>query len=431
MDKIEQQLSGEKLHLQAVKAPEEMEARLRQALARIPAKSSKQRASYWKYTAAAVVISAIVFGSNYNAFAYYSKKLLGFDELFNGTLQQLNEQGMGQVIDQTITLLDGTELTIDGIMSDSNQFILYYTLKNEKGLQEDISEHFRPSDITGLFTNARVISGSAMIEENQIEQKGMYTFEQVSPFAKTLKLNFWQMDANGQMVEDQLTFSYNPNKAMQSEFKQSIKKSVKVDQGSITFNTIKATPTMTKIEGKLNVKNFDRVESALHEIQLIANGHPVAMSSSGYNSSLGRVSFELSYDALPQPLESLELLVSKFVGYDELDAKLPLTERQEDPIALSNGKQLWINEIRTTSERLEITIATEENIMLDGVSVQTAAGTVELETTVNVRTEELADGRQLKQRTIVFHTTETPQYLLIKGMHLLKSYDETIKIKVD
>ena len=49
-------------------------------------------------------------GTQYNAFAFYGKKLLGFDEVINSTLKELNEQGMGQIVEKKTKLEDGTEL---------------------------------------------------------------------------------------------------------------------------------------------------------------------------------------------------------------------------------------------------------------------------------------------------------------------------------
>ncbi len=59
--------------------------------------------------------------------AYYSKKILGVDPVLNGTLKQLNEEGLGQPVDETITLTNETKFTVNGVMTDENQLILFYT----------------------------------------------------------------------------------------------------------------------------------------------------------------------------------------------------------------------------------------------------------------------------------------------------------------
>ena len=98
----------------------------------------KNRMPKWFAVAAALLCLSIV-SYHYNAFAYYGKKLLGYDEILSGTLAQLNEEGSGQSIDQKVMLANGTELFLDGIMTDENQLILYYTLTNSKGLRKKSS----------------------------------------------------------------------------------------------------------------------------------------------------------------------------------------------------------------------------------------------------------------------------------------------------
>ena len=89
----------------------------------------------------------IFVGYNYNGFAYYGKKIMGFDDLMSGTLAELNEEGMGQTIGKSVLLEDGTEFTVDGIMTDANQLILYYTLTNTKETDDiSIRDNYRFSD---------------------------------------------------------------------------------------------------------------------------------------------------------------------------------------------------------------------------------------------------------------------------------------------
>lgn len=184
-------------------------------------------------------------------------------------LQHLNEQG--------------TTFTINGIMNDANQFVMFYTLTNPTGL-DDSSDLFRHSRITGFFTNSNVSSGVSILNEEHTEIKGTMTFEAVSPFSKKLTLHFWQQIQDGRMVEGNITFPYNPNKALATKIVQPIKKKIKVDKGTITFASITATPTSTVINGSLSVENFDRVNLALDGIELLANGAPIELIGSGSNN---------------------------------------------------------------------------------------------------------------------------------------------------
>ncbi len=426
MNDIEKRLLDEKKRLDSIKAPEELEMRLRMALNNAPRKI-KRSTAIWKLTAVAVFFMAIVVSFNYNAFAYYGKKLLGFDDVLSGTVKELNEQGMGQFIGKKTTLTDGTILTIDNIMTDANQLIMYYTLSNPNGVDENIS--INPATITGFLTQSNAVSGTYLMNEDQTEMKGMTSFEPVSPFSKKLTLHFWENSHDNRMNEISITFPYNPNKAMQTEIKQSIRKTILVDKGKITFRTITATPTSTVITGLMNVENFDRVPFALDGILLIANGTPVPIMGGGRHSSIGGTKFDIQYDALPKNLESLELVIKEFVGYEKLEEKIDLASISDEPMNVG-GKELWIKAVSTTSEGTEITMATDNDVMLDGVSIETQKNSTPLRTTIKQIETKLMNGRLLKERTLLFDSKVHPEYLIIEGIHYMKPYNKTIKIPV-
>lgn len=428
MNNLEKRLAEEKKRMDAIVAPNEIEMRLRNALHHAPKKTKRVVFSWIAVAVSCLLI--IMMGTQYNAFAFYGKKLLGFDEITSGTLKELNEKGMGQIVDKKTKLKDGTELIINGIISDSNQLVMYYTLSNPKGIEERTSDNFRVSNITGFLTNSNAGGGMYVINDERTEIKGTMSFDPVSPFAKTLTLSFWQPLQNNQMIEGSISFPYNPNKAMAAELKRPLNKTFKVDKGTISFHSITASPTMTVIKGTLNVENFDRVNSALDGIELIANGKPIELIGGGSSSSLRGIRFNIHYDALPKRLDSLELVMKKFVGYQKLDEKVSLASVSEQPIELS-GKELWIKKVSTTSQGVEITIATDDDVMLDSVSIQTQKGITPLRTIVNQTHTHQENDRVIKERTLLFDSKVEPEYLFIEGMHYMKSYDKKMKIPVD
>lgn len=424
---IEKQLLDEKERLNSLKTPEELEMRLRTALNSSPGKT-KRKTAIWKLAAVAVFFIAIVASYNYNAFAYYGKKLFGFDDVLTGTLQELNEQGMGQIIGKKTTLKDGTELTIEGIMTDANQLIMYYTLLNPNGIEESMS--INPANITGFLTNSYAVSGTSLMNDNQTEMKGTMFFEPVSPFAKKLTLHFGEYIQNNHMKEYSVSFAYNPNKAMQTEIKQSIRKTLQVDKGKVTFHTISATPTSTVITGLMNVENYDRVQNPLGGIQLIANGAEIPLMGGGSRSSIKGTKFDIQYDALPKKLESLQLVMNEFVGYQKVKEKIALASIKDEPVLIGD-KELWIKAVAITSQGTEITIATDDDIMLDGVLIEAKKNSIPLRTTINQTETKLQNGRILKERTLLFDSKDNPEYLVVKGLHYMKTYNKTINIPVN
>lgn len=429
LNNVEKRLAEEKKRLDDIQAPEELEARLKHALNSTTPTRKKRFSSIWKMAAVALFILVII-GYHHNAFAYYGKKLLGFDEVISGTLKELNDEGMGQIIDKRTTLEDGTNLIIDGIMTDANQLIMYYTLANPDGLGGYDTEHFRPFNITGLLTNSDVESDTSLMNENHTELKGMLTFEPVSPFSKKLTLHFWQELESGQMLDDSISFSYDPNKALKTEIKQAIRENVKVDKGEITFNSITASRTLTVIEGILNVDNFDRLDLGLHGIELIANGKPVEIIGSSSRSAIRGTKFDIRYDALPKQLDSLDLVIKEFVGYQLLQEKFPLASFGDESFML-DGKELSITAISAIPEGVGITIITDDDVMLDGVSIETGNEVIPLSTTVGQIQTVQEDGSLVNERTLVFNTSQEPRYLLIEGMHYAREYNEVIEIPVN
>ncbi len=98
MDQIRKKLLEEKRKIDSIQSPKELEDRLRHALHHTP-KRSKQKMSSWALVAVALCMIIMV-SYQYDAFAYYGKKLFGFDEIISGTLKELNNEGIGHKIDK-------------------------------------------------------------------------------------------------------------------------------------------------------------------------------------------------------------------------------------------------------------------------------------------------------------------------------------------
>ncbi len=421
MNELEKQLEFEKKRLEAVKSPKELEDRLRMALEQTPTRK-KNRMSKW-FVAVATLLCLSIVSYHYNAFAYYGKKLLGYDEILYGTLAQLNEEGNGQSVDRKVMLSTGTTFFLDGIMTDENQLILYYTLTNSEGITEEILF----TRMTGMLTDSIPASGTYSVNEKGTELKGMQTFDAVSPFAKKLTLAFTVQEASGEMQEESVTFPYDPTAAMQTELKQSIKQKVRVDKGVIRFDSITATPSRTTIKGKLKVDNFDRFPAALDGVKLVADGVPIDRMGGSVSSAVNGRIFEIYYDALPKKVRHLELIVDTFVGYTDVNESIPLIDLEAQPVFIQ-GKELVIRKVERTAEGIEVTIATEQDVMLEGVAVQSKGTSSPLKTTLRQDYLEGEDGKIYKERILLFETNELPETLSIEGMHFEKKYEETIQI---
>ncbi|WP_432352914.1 DUF4179 domain-containing protein [Sporosarcina sp. A2] len=418
MSEIDKQFETEKRRLEEVKAPEELQQRLRFALEQTPPRR-KHKAPKWIAVAVALVVLSFV-SYNYSAFAYYGKKLLGYDELMSDTLAQLNEEDSGQAIDKKVTLSDGTELYLDVLLTDENQSILYYTAKNSKGNLEDI----QLSEIQGLWTKAFATYGTHSMNDEGTEMKGIQGFEAVNPFAKELTIDYMYNEGTEQ---GDITFAYNPKQAMQTELKQSIRKKVHVDQGTIRFDSITATPSRTTIKGKVNVDNYDRISLGESGVQLLANGKPVELKGGSGKSALFGQYIEIYYDRLPKEIETLEIVVDKFVGYQKLNERIELTSDNEQSVEV-HGKELLIRKVEKTTDGIQVTIATEQNLLLDGVAIQAKGTSTPLYTILGSEHLEREDDMPYNERVLLFKTDKLPETLSIEGMHYAKSYGDRIQL---
>ncbi|WLR54708.1 DUF4179 domain-containing protein [Mesobacillus subterraneus] len=423
MKKIEEVLNEEKRRLADMAPPPDFEARMRSALDAKPSIKQKRRNPY-VIMAAVGVLCFMLIGYNYNALAFYGKKIFGYEEIMTGTMKDLNDKGMGQIIDKKTTLSDGTELIIDGIMTDPNQLVMYYTLFNPQGLEDSLDYAFIGDEITGFLTNAHSGGSMSKVNDAGTEIKGTMYFDPVSPFSKKLTLHFWQGEEHR---EGSITFPYDPNKAMQTQIKQSIKETVKVDKGSVTFKTITATPTLTVIEGKMDVDNFNRLHFGFEGVKLMANGQSIDNMGYGVQSTFNGSKFDLRFDGLPEELHSLELVFNEFVGYQKLSEQIPLGNNTHHDL---EGKDLWIKSVVPTERGIEITIETDWNLLLDGVSIQSGDKVTPLKTTIGQRLDRNTD-KFTSERTMVFDTKSMPEDLLIEGFHYVKNYNHKIEIPVD
>ena len=427
MNEIEKRLAEEKERMEKLLAPPELENRLRAAIEQT--KRPKQTRRLWMSIAVAAMLFVTI-GYNFNAVAYYGKKVFGFDEVLSDTLQELNEGGFGQIIEKTYSLEDGVKFTIDAVINDENRFILFYTISDPNGIKEDpYNNLISAENITGLFTNSYMESGVERFDGESKEYKGTWDFEPVSPFSKKLTLHLTYNTIEGKITQHELNFSYDPNQALQTQLKLPINKTVKVDKGTIKFKSLIATPTETVVSGSMDVDNYDRLHGAIDGIKLVVNGQNVESLGGGSGTTwTGGHYFEINYDALPSAVDSLTLQVEKFVGYKKLKQRIALQTLSDAPINIG-GKSLWIEGVTSTDKQTEITIVTASDILLDEVYIENTQGKTPIKTTIG-QTEIEKEGKYFNKRTMLFPTGKAPTHLYIGGIHYMKKYNQTIEIPV-
>ncbi|SFL86522.1 protein of unknown function [Gracilibacillus orientalis] len=300
MSNLKKQMLKEKQQLESLQAPDQLEYRLHNALKSQQTRNSSRKYFVWKLVAAFLLCSILI-GYNYQGLAYYGKKIIGFEDVdvISDTLQNLNEMGNGQSLNESITFENGVTFTVNGVMVDDNQLIIYYTATSETNNIDNPELDFTPMRITGFLTKSHMNSGAGNVSEDESTIKGTYSFEPPNGFAKELTLHFQQSVKT-------LTFEYDPNKAMGSSLRQKVDKRMPMDTGYLHFKTITASPTATVIKGTSNKETVDQL--SFNQIVLVADGKKIQQLGSSYSSKWrGDYEFEIRFDALPTDVTNLQI----------------------------------------------------------------------------------------------------------------------------
>lgn len=407
MNKFDQQ----KAKLNDIPVPEQLEQRLHNALAKqSQSKRGSKKAALALLVTAALALLFISF--NMNTFAYYGKKLFGYEQLMDDTLAKLNETGAGQVVDESLVLQDGTTVTIEGVLSDANRFIIYYKAHNPvKSLENGITF----TKLTGFLTN-HLPSSTYVLSSDQHTLTGIASYDAVNPFAKKLTVSLYD-DAHN---EYDFTFKYNANDALAPTLKHTINEKIKTDIGTFTIKKLTTTNASTLITGTFN-KTTDRTFPIPRDFVLYADDKAIPVKESSMQSSLfSGYTMDLLFDTIPADTKKLELKLEQSYSKEAIDVAIPLNPLPE---TIVGPKNLQILNASIQDGITEITISSEPNVIFDEVSLQTPDGKVSLQTTKGFHE---SDAGYI--RTLQFNTTNEGTDLLIKNMYFLEMQTDTITI---
>ncbi|MDQ6422261.1 DUF4179 domain-containing protein [Paenibacillus sp. LHD-117] len=436
MKTIEERLQEHKLRQNRVQAPSELEGRLRQALEQIPAKKrNRNRARAWVASSAAALL-LIVGTYQYPAFAYYGGKLLSKMELSSLSFSEVAEQGYGQTVNKSKTLDDGTVITINGVIADDNALLMYYTIDRTAGsvLDDDRFVRYGVGDMQGFLTDSDPQGGGGNYSKDEKHFEGVYKFDPVSPFSRTLTVNFNERLEDGEQALYPISFKFDANKAMNSMLKADISKSIPVDQGKVHYDSITASPTSTIVKGHYEMDD-DGYPRFPGKTKLFVNGTEVkswGMRSEG-NAEEGFPAFELEFDVLPtDKLETIELVLENFAGYQKVEEPISLATPSDQPVKIGDEK-LWIRSVAKTDTGYDVVIARKQFVFLRtyNLSVQSDGTSVPVKSISSSRKWDLKNGNILWEQTYSFDTMEEPELLLLDGYDYIKTYDKTISVPIE
>lgn len=435
MKDVEKMLNDRKLNIDEMIIPEELESRLRTSLDN--ARHRKGTSKIWRVKIAAFLLAATFLVYHVDTLAYYGKTLTGYDEIMNSPLKKLNELGKGQVVDKKHVFSNGTTVTLDGIMLDENQLIAFYTVKNSN---ENIEEVDLGPQVymKGIAGRHNIKSATGLMNDSKTEIKWIGEFEPPHFFEKKLS---WRVDLKvGNSYESgEITFTLDRNKAMKQSLKKSINETIKIDDVNIKFDTIKASPTVTRVEGKIqNILELaydeisgERMRPTGFDVQLIANGKEVNEQGGGMSTNMKGITFERSYDALPSDLKSLQLKLVTFGADHDVKSTTELKKGDLDKKLEILEQDISIDRVYEDKGDTYVTITTNESVTLSRVYILLDDNRAELQETISDKYDKTVDGRINHTRTLRFKGTGNKLEFDVQRLKFNKTINKIIDISVD
>lgn len=435
MQKVEEMLLKQGKELNQLVVPEEMEERLNHALAH--RQNQKQLKKIWSPKIAVVIIALLLFGYQFDTFAFYGKKLLGYDQIMTETLKQLSELGKGQTINKSYQFANGVKVTLDGIMLDDNQMLVFYTIKDPKGKVDEVDIHHGMS-FKGLLSEYHMEGGQGNWNEENTEMQNIFQFETPLFFEKRLVFTFSLGEGN-QREMGEIPFALDRTKAMGHTLKKALHETMDIDGNKIRLDSLTASPTTTVITGQIqNIWELaqdemkgERVRPKHLELKLLANGKEVPSQSGGMRTDMKGITFHREYDALPINLNQLQLQLVSFAADHDVHQQETLKINQAEKSLEILGQQIDINQVFEKNGEICVKITTEENVVLTQVDLIVDAVKVDLEKTDSDEYDKKPEGKITHTRILRFPGSGDELKLDIQRMTYQKNYHRTLDIPLD
>lgn len=434
MTKMDKLLIEEKDKLNKLEIPDDIESKLRDTLNNIPDLKKKS----FRGRVAAILIIVLLMSYNIDTLAYYGKKLIGYENVMSGTLQELNELGKGQSINKSYTFKNGVEALLDGVMLDDNNMVVFYTIKAPNKDVMEAFDNMGRTSITGFLGKEYIFNGAGEANKDMKEMKWVLnTHETPKFYDRTMKFNMNYEHEDGSFEQGEIVFKLDRNQAVGKSLKVAINEKIKLDNNNIVIQSLVASPTMTVIKGQIqNIIELgidyiskDRYRTGEINIVLLADGKEVPIHGSGMSTNMKGITFDITYDALPKETKNLELKLLSFGGdYDVKEEAIELVVGETRDISIL-GQDIEINKVYEEGDNTYITFTTQESTALSRVYLNIDGEKFELQDTIPGESEKVVEGDFVKiyyTRTMRFNGTGEKLELDIQRIRYNKEYDKTI-----
>lgn len=434
MSKINKLFDGEKDKLNRLEIPDDLESRLRDTLTDIPEKKKKS----FRGRVAAIIIVVLLMSYNLDTLAYYGKKLIGYENVMSGTLQELNELGKGQSINKSYTFKDGVEVLLDGVMLDDNNMVVFYTIKAPNKDVMEIYDNMSWTSITGFLDKEYTFNGAGEANKAMTEMKWVLNTHDAPKFYdRTMKFNMNYEHEDGNFEQGEIVFKLDRNQAVGKSLKVSINEKIELYNNNMEIQSLIASPITTVIKGQIqniielgiDYINKDRFRPGEINIVLLADGKEVPAHGSGMSTNMNGINFDISYDAIPEETKNLELKLVSFGGdHDVREEAIELVVGETKDINVL-GQDIEINKVYEEGDNTYITFTTEESTVLSRVYLNVDGERIELQETLPGEFDKIVVGDAAKiyyTRTMRFNGTGEKLELDIKRISYSMDYDKII-----
>ena len=427
MNKLENLLNKQKVELDKLQVPTNMEDRLRNSLDNIPNKTKNKKSMRSKV--AALIIVVLLLGYNMDTLAYYSKQLIGYENIMDGTLKELNKLGKGQIIDKSYTFKNGLKLTLDGVMLDDNKMIVFYSIYDPSGDVDNLI--MVGPTIVGSFGQGYYGGGQGIKDESGQKINWIMSYDSPRFFDKNMT---FEVSLDGEQAK--IPFKLDRNKAMGHSIKINVNKKIELDQRSVTIQSLIASPTSTVIKGQIqNIFELgidyikeERFRPENIDIILIADGREVETKGSGMSTNMDGIKFNINYDVLPENTKKIELKVKSFGGDHDTKQLIKLVKGENEDIKVLN-QDISIDNVYEEDGKTYITITTEESLTLSRVYLNIDGEKKNLIQTIPGELDKIVSGDRVRinsTRTLEFEGVGKELELDIQRIRYNKQYDKII-----
>ncbi len=431
MDKLGQLLSEEKERLDNMQIPDNIEEKLKVALDNRSIKKKKR--PYLR--TAAILAMVFLLSYNMNTLAFYAKKVIGYDNIMSGTLQDLNNAGRGQVINKTHTFMDGVSVTLDGVMLDANNLVLFYTIEDPYKNVEDASSRMNIG-VSGFLDKSMGFGGAGETDSEGVHQKWVVTTSRAPKFyEQTLSLDISYSPEGTGIEKGKIKFKLDRNSAVGNSLTIPINKEVNLkDNNSINIKSMVASPTSTVIKGQIqNILQLgwdeivgERFSTSDIGMVIYADGIEVPMLGRSISTDMKGMNFEIRFDRLPQKVNTIELKLDSFVSVHEVNELFILEKGKNIEIL---DQEIVIEDIYEQNGNTFVTLTSEEYTTLPMVSLIIDGVEEKL-----IRTKPIDMSKIITEETVKTYYTRTLEFegigqdleIYIERFSFNETFDEVI-----